>query len=352
MSIEHPSGRVKEENPYEKEPEFFNDADRRIVSTPIQNSKPEKRKANIFSLFGNKRREQAQPIEDPFLKSQVAYLEELASRTVEQHKNKYPFLSPFGKEDFDKRILEKTVRSLHHRLKKRNGMTGPLTEDQKGSLTRVLQEVYENHVPAYTDMFRELDERKPALEVYLGRDGAFMYYARRAQLWARGESTKGRVVYLNYPRGIQDESFSVEERRKYLKDRGITDVSNAIFIDTGYRGSIPEHILKVVFGIESIDEINKRILLIESTYENKRQVRRSRESGSDVGVIEGSPMLTSTARGLYKHAGNNKLTPYASPHDAVTIFLHEAIKFLCMRHFYLQGKQEAKGKSMHARKAA
>lgn len=352
MSIEHPSGRVREDNPYKDEPEIFNDADRRAVATPMQYSKPEKQKSRFFSLFRNKHSEKKQIDEDIFLKSQTEYLQKLASEAVSQQKDKYPFLSSFGKESLDERILAKTLRSLHRRLQKRDGAIAPFSDYQKERMAKIIREVYGTHVPAYTDMFRDLDERKPALEVYLGRDGAFMYYARRAQLWGRGEKTQGRIVYLNYPRGIKDESFSVEERRKYLKDRGITDVSNAIFIDTGYQGSIPEHILKTIFGIESPEEIDKRILLIESSYSDRRQVRRTSRDNSDVSVIEGSPMLAGSARGLYEHAGNKKLTPFAHPEDPFTIFSHEAIKFLCMRHFYLQGQQEAKKNSMSQKKAA
>ncbi|MCI0597722.1 hypothetical protein L0Y34_01475 [Candidatus Parcubacteria bacterium] len=199
-------------------------------------------------------------------------------------------------------------------------------------------------------MFSELDERDAAMEIYLGRDAVFMYYARRALLWGRGEKSQKKVVYLNYSTLVKEERFTVEERRRYLRERGITDVSNAIFVDTGYVGSIPEHILKEVFDIHDREEIDKKILLI-SANDEKRMVRKSfrHDKTASIAPIEWGPMFTRSATGLYEDKKTGKLQPIAKPSDAGTILGHETIKYLCMRHFYLLGRWQKEEASQEAR---
>ncbi|MFZ2886853.1 MAG: hypothetical protein WA021_03470, partial [Minisyncoccia bacterium] len=154
-----------------------------------------------------------------------------------------------------------------------------------------------------------------------------------------GESARN-VKYLNYSRNLRAPKFTVEERRQYLKDRGITDVHDLVFIDTGYQGSIPEHILHDIFGMNDYAEIDKRVLLLETGIAS-RQIRKSPGANSgSVGMIEMSPMLTQSAVGLYSNPKSGKLAAYAQPNTPETILAHEAIKYLVMRHFYLQGRSE------------
>lgn len=280
----------------------------------------------------------------------------LTNEITEKERAKYPFLTAFGTEAFDRRLLEKAA--LSHARRARDFAPEDM-EGLRGKLLTEVGKIYRYHIPAYSRIFLELDKRKRAQEIYLGRDGAFMYYGRRAQLWGRGEKTQGRVIYIWYSRmtmGISETKDgrklpgllpTKEQQERYLREHGVENVNNAIFVDTGHKGTVPKHILRDVFGVPE-NEVDEKILLVASDDFPKLRVRWETEAeesrATDVAnQIEKSPHLTREELGFYEDTGNSRLRPFAPPSEPIDIFAHECIKYLVMRHFYLQGRSEREG---------
>ena len=328
------SGFIKKENFYEGRQ--FNDKDRRAVITDRLSGPISRSLRKIFSRNEVAREETLKP-----------FLANLASLVTEEQRAKYPFLTALGSENFDDRILTDTVRSYSQRVSKakknwrmRYAPVSP--EEQTNRIRDAILSVYRYHIPAYEAVFSDLDMRNAAQEVFIGRDGMFMYFARKAQFWGRGESGAGKVKYLVYGMTIRDSVMTTEERKQYLKDSGITDASDAVFVDVGHIGTVPEHILRDIFGFTDKNEINKRIAMIASPFPERKVTHEmtTEESMRHSVAIEKAPKPIWHVVGLHRHPKTGKITPTEGPERPETILEHECIKYLCMRHFYLKGQSE------------
>ncbi len=253
----------------------------------------------------------------------------------------YPYIpNEFGVQKYDLYVLNKICLTLKRRIQKSNGspeiIDDFLLSDGAEPIINLIDSAYLHHIPHYTEMFEELDRRRvknPELqEVYIGRDATFMYQARRAQFIARRESAKS-LIYVNYPRNfISDTHMDTETRLQYLKDQGLTDIDNAVFIDTGFQGSIPRHIIRDVFGANNIDD---KILLIYSINEPYLGDSGQRRHES-VLEIEEAPQHEETAKALYNHK-SGKIKATGEPTGDTVRFKYDLLRLLIMRHFYLEG---------------
>jgi hypothetical protein len=185
-----------------------------------------------------------------------------------------------------------------------------------------------------------LDERSATREIFLARDASFMYYARRAQLLGRGESAN-KVVLINFSQRMLTAGFSQDELREYLASQGVTDVSDAVFVDTGWHGTIPAYLLTEVFEFQDEKEVNRHILLLESK-NSHRQILRMKAGRITAKDIEDSiPKPEDSATGLYRDEKSGKVLAYSEPSRSALAYLqYDIFKYLCMRHFYLQGRSE------------
>lgn len=270
-------------------------------------------------------------------------LEELARKITKDESKKYPFLKKFGKEDFDTRVLSNVVHSFNERIKKEFNSSDKTKRWNKGetqNLKGLLDNVYKDHIPVYTDMVTELEKRSSSQEVYLGRDASFLYYARRAYLWGKGEKTKDQIRYIVFP--TKFTNFPTDEKTQYLQDNKIntTDINDTVFIDTGKAGSVPENIIRSVFNISDPKEIDSHILLMGGR--ESRRVKLKAASMSLVSTIESAPKTIFRPSTLLKNEASGKLVPNVTHAAPEEILKHEAMKYLIMRHFYLQGKSERK----------
>ncbi len=136
--------------------------------------------------------------------------------------------------------------------------------------------------------------------------------------------------------------MTTSERKQYLQDRGIEDVSSAVFVDVGHIGTVPEYILRDVFGLTDPKEIDKRITMVASPFPVRKATRgmSTEESMRHSVGIETTAMPVMSATGLHRHSVTGKITPTEEPQSPETILQHECVKYLCMRHFYLKGKSE------------
>lgn len=282
-------------------------------------------------------------------------LEKSAREVIERYRATYPFLKAFGEFSpggnalFDEMALKKIVLAYRERLQKRGRVEDIANQEVVAQLKYAIEyymaETYAAHITAYTGVFEDLDELNFNQEVFIGRDGVYMYYAREAQRLARegqsADTLSRHVILLDYPTNFI-HTLTPNESKEYLHDHGITDVSNTVFIDTGYSGSVPEHILRHVFNVQDDAEVDKRIVLISSTLNNNRQSKGvQRRGGGGAAVVEESPKPHQKSDGVYRNTKAKKLESFALPETPEALLMHDVIQFMVMRHFYQQGLYES-----------
>ncbi len=214
---------------------------------------------------------------------------------------------------------------------------------------------YEVDIPLYDKLYEEFDNlretgRNP-LEVYLGRDGIYAYIGRRAQDVARRrkmglEGRKklremGEVVEINpqytvYPRYFRD-NLDYKTKRAFLAQERITPDMDPLFYDTGYTGTIPEQIMKIM-DFDS-DDIEKRIRLLSAKTTGRRIKGIPKNARSEiVEYIEHNAKLDNTAVGLIKDPETGKIRPIAEPTSPLEQFEYMMIKQAIARHYWLKEK--------------
>lgn len=218
---------------------------------------------------------------------------------------------------------------------------------------RLFLDVYEKEIPLYDKLYEEFDDyrkngRTP-MEVYLGRDGVYAWLGRRAQDAARrrnlapGErvtgTKNGEVIeihprYLVYPRRFRD-ALDREVKGQYLGQHGIKEENDPLFYDTGYTGTIPEDIMRVM-GF-SQDEIEARIRLLSANQANRR-VRGVSENarGDIIEFIEYNPKLEEPAEGLTLDEKTGKIRHIAKPTSPKEQFKFGMIRQAIVRHYWLK----------------
>jgi len=230
-------------------------------------------------------------------------------------------------------------------------------------------EVAVDDIPKYELLFNELDDLSSSnkkTELYIGRDGIYAYEARRAIDVAKrrkltGDKIKRRKAleihpkYINYNSTIK-ENFKEEDRRRYLQDNGVYPEDDLIIFDTGYRGSIPEQILKTL-GRKDYDDIQSRVKILGTDfYEGNEDVDlaaspeeyekalkyRSRiikgiknnlANYEHVGRIEERGKKYMTATGIFEDK-NGKLKPAENPFFNEYFFEYELIELVIRQYFY------------------
>ena len=229
---------------------------------------------------------------------------------------------------------------------------------------REIFSVLENDISLYDKLFTELDsirETDKKMELYIGRDGIYAYEGRRSIDTARRrkktkeEKAQRKLLeihpkYINYNSFIKN-NFDEETKIKYLQDQGVDSSKDLIIFDTGYRGSIPEQILRSI-GF-SQEEIEKRIKILgtdfyknyESNYEEdleeKTKIRNRLVKGipydlenyNKVARIEERPKRNLTSTGLYLNI-QGKLTPIEAPFLNEVSFHYDLIELTIRQYFY------------------
>lgn len=213
--------------------------------------------------------------------------------------------------------------------------------------------VYRHDIPFYDKLYKEFDDlrqdnRNP-LEVYLGRDGIYAFQGRRAQDVARRRALglagrrqaidRGDIIeihpkYIVYPRHFRDNLTPIT-KKNFLSQEGIKTDFDPIFYDTGFSGSIPEDIMRIM-GFSN-EEIDKRIFLLSAS-DPKRRLRNIDENVRDyiVNSIEHNSKLEESAEGLVSDSKTGKIRPIAKPTDPQEQFYYMMIEQAIRRHYYLK----------------
>lgn len=232
--------------------------------------------------------------------------------------------------------------------------------DIRENLEGILQEglrrfikIYEVDVPLYDKLYEEFDNLRETgqypLEVYLGRDGIYAWLGRRAQDVARRRKLglEGRkqakeaweVIeiqpkYLIYPRYFRD-SINYETKREFLEQEGISPNADPMFYDTGYTGTIPEQIMRVM-DFEN-EEIERRIRLLSAPVVHRRVKGIPENARAEIiEYIEHNAKTENTAVGLIKDPETGKIRPIAEPTAPDEQFYFMMVKQSVGRHYWLK----------------
>ena len=174
-------------------------------------------------------------------------------------------------------------------------------------------------------------------EIYLGRDAVYMYIARRSYLLGKREFSRGKVKYIDFPRSfICYDKERARNVKEYLNSILGENISDVIFIDTGYHASVPCHILDM-YSVES-EDFKKHILMLDSD-KNEFTIRSKREV--QYTAVESLPKAFRKARGLY-HLPSGKIKTFAPPVDFDEFISFAILSFVAAHHFYKKGLLEIK----------
>ena len=208
-------------------------------------------------------------------------------------------------------------------------------------------QLYTVDIPAYTTLYNFFDRQRGLddnqLEVYLGRDGIYAYYGRLGEVAARGDTEQvlarnaeviipARMLYMVYSRSIKMDN--VEMRRNYIKQH-INENDSPHFYDTGYVGTIPEDIMKIL-GYSS-EEINKRIHLLNTTYDSRRV--EGLNDNINIERIENGPKPENSSQSLRK-TKTNKIGYTADISKIEEQFQFLVMRSILIRHFWIKEYEE------------
>ncbi len=213
--------------------------------------------------------------------------------------------------------------------------------------------IHEVDVPLYDKLYEEFDTLRETgrypLEVYLGRDGIYAYVGRRAQDVARrrklgmegrkklkevGEVIEIHPRYIVYPRYFRD-NIDYQTKRQFLEQEGISPSADPLFYDTGYTGTIPEQIMRVMdFGDEDIEQ---RIRLLSASNANRRIKGIAENARSEIiEYIEHNAKTEESAEGLIIDEKTGKIRHIAKPTSPEEQFYFMMVKQAISRHYWLQ----------------
>lgn len=200
-------------------------------------------------------------------------------------------------------------------------------------------------VPYYDKLFTEWDSKrlgqKDFQEVFLGRDGVYAYIGRRAQIQARkrflglegAEHDIAMPTYLVYPRDFRD-NLTTETKDVYLR-QNIPNPQAAHYYDTGFTGTVPQDIMKVL-GLSEADW-DERIRLLSGTKRDRTVLGlegSENERHQIVNTIEYNVKNEGTAAGLYRDE-NDELQPYAEPTSPKDRLQFALVQQALHRHYYV-----------------
>ncbi len=291
------------------------------------------------------------------------FLESIRSNTNIKDDDKQAFLNPESSavkmtsllnnvRSFVARYFVQSVEGDVTRLSEIGNLSGELDRILAEGFRRYIK-IHEVDVPLYDKLYEEFDNlretgRSP-LEVYLGRDGIYAYIGRHSQDVARrrklglegrkklkemGEVVEIHPQYTVYPRYFRD-NLNQETKRQFLEQEGISPDADPLFYDTGYTGTIPEQIMKVMDF--SQEDIERRIRLLSAPSVHRRVKGIPENARSEIiEYIEHNAKTENTAEGLIIDKKTGKIRHIAKPTNPEEQFYFMMVKQAVARHYWLQ----------------
>jgi len=291
------------------------------------------------------------------------FLEQIRSNTSIKDDDKQALLEPESSSvkmtsllnnirSFVARYFVQSVEGDVTRLSEIGNLSSDLDRILAEGFKRYIK-IHEVDVPLYDKLYEEFDTlretgRSP-LEVYLGRDGIYAYIGRHAQDVARrrklglegrkklkemGEVVEIHPQYTVYPRYFRD-NLNQETKRQFLEQEGISPDADPLFYDTGYTGTIPEQIMKVMDF--SQEDIERRIRLLSAPSVHRRVKGIPENARSEIiEYIEHNAKTENTAEGLIVDEKTGKIRHIARPTNPEEQFYFMMVKQAVARHYWLQ----------------
>lgn len=199
--------------------------------------------------------------------------------------------------------------------------------------TDLYRAVEEQDVPVYWEAQENLDEAGANRLAVFGRDGKYLFTALKADNFGTDKRT---LKYVLVTRNIK-ESESRETIARYLSQQGVD--LDFHFVDTGYRGSIPELAIESLASAGGIEipseEVDERIKLLSSSTMGRQALgaRHARRTRQDVvHVIEGRPLPIESPSN-YEITEDGKLVPEEQTTDISTQLSAWVVEHAVMRNF-------------------
>jgi len=361
----HGNEGFSETDPFENHPWRFGGRQIRIASA-ISELMAGKANTQEFEKLGINANEISPLLAEANEKVNTAYqnfLEQIRSNTSIKDEDKQALLEPESSSvkmtsllnntrSFVARYFVQSVEGDVTRLSEIGNLSGELDRILAEGFKRYIK-IHEVDVPLYDKLYEEFDTlretgRSP-LEVYLGRDGIYAYIGRHAQDVARrrklglegrkklkemGEVVEIHPQYTVYPRYFRD-NINQETKRQFLEQEGISPDADPLFYDTGYTGTIPEQIMKVMDF--SQEDIERRIRLLSAPSVHRRVKGIPKNARSEIiEYIEHNAKTEETAEGLIIDEKTGKIRHIARPTNPEEQFYFMMVKQAVARHYWLQ----------------
>ena len=223
--------------------------------------------------------------------------------------------------------------------------------------------VYEDDIRQYDRLYKALDalrkgEASDPVEIFAGRDGESGYVGRRSEDVGRRRSMGPKArreakslgkdgavhpKYVVYPRTFI-EGLTDEAKKEYLKQRaGVDEDSNLVIFDTGFVGSVPEDIKKVLTGNPPDP---REVQMFSSSQDPRYRVDGLMEDQDDVVErVESIPSREEKAEDLVQEESGEvrHVAKPASPYDQ---FIFGMVEQAIGRHYYMKGRLGEKSASI------
>jgi hypothetical protein len=149
-----------------------------------------------------------------------------------------------------------------------------------------------------------------------------------------GEILEINPKYVVYPRYFRD-NISPEVKKQFLEQESISPDTDPLFYDTGYTGTIPEQMMRIM-GFREHD-IEKRIRLLSAPSAHRRVKGISENARSEViEYIEHNAKTEEPAEGLVVDEKTGKIKHIARPTDPREQLYFAMIKQAIVRHYWVQ----------------
>lgn len=361
----HGNEGFSESDPFENHPWRFGGRQIRIASaiSELMAGKVNSKELEKLGINNNEISSSLAEVNEKVNTAYQNFLEQIRSNTSIKDDDKQALLNPESSSVRMTALLD-NIRSFVARyfVQSVEGDVTRLSEigNLSNDLDRILAEgfrryikIHEVDVPLYDKLYEEFDTlretgRSP-LEVYLGRDGIYAYIGRHSQDVARrrklglggrkklkemGEVVEIHPQYTVYPRYFRD-NLNQETKRQFLEQEGISPDADPLFYDTGYTGTIPEQIMKVMDF--SQEDIERRIRLLSAPSVHRRVKGIPENARSEIiEYIEHNAKTENTAEGLIIDEKTGKIRHIAKPTNPEEQFYCMMVKQAVARHYWLQ----------------
>jgi hypothetical protein len=353
---------IREDDPFH---ETSSTVDRMVSADP--HKEVGRRAAEITSLLRAADKQLLNPTDEHQASVEPEYLE-LAQEISRSFSGLTRDLTIRYGEDYAERLLTKSGgagdgKAMYRRLVAdylalREHGGGSVSQTELSSVlhnaNQSFMQVLDVDTKYYDRLFLEWDAKRIGerefQEVFLGRDGVYAYIGRRAQLLARrktfglisqpsGDMPLDMPLYLVYPRKFRD-NLPHEVKSAYLHSH-IDNPRAAHYYDTGFIGTIPEDIMRVL-GLPS-EDWEPRIRLLSATKRDRTVIGLKGTQGERdqvVGMVEHNVKDEDTAKGLYRSdQDGGRLLPYARPNSAEQRLAFRFTQMALHRHYLTQELQ-------------